>query len=98
MRVEYAHHDYRRLAEDPQYTHGFGPEVVRAYRKRIGFLLACVDERDIYQMKSLHFEKLSGNRAHQRSIRLNAQFRLVFEIRMDANGKLIVVIEVVDYH
>ena len=48
--------------------------------------------------RTLHFEKLSGNRSHQRSIRLNKQFRLVFEIRVDADGKLIVVVEVVDYH
>ena len=98
MRVQYANRDYQRLAEDHGYTHGFGPEIVKAYRKRIGFLIACTDERDIHQMKSLHFEKLSGNRSPQRSIRLNKQFRLVFEIRVDADGKLIVVVEVVDYH
>ncbi len=98
MRVAYAHRDYERLAEDRSYTHGFGPELVKAYRKRIGFLSACTDERDIYQLKSLHFEKLSGNRSHQRSIRLNAQFRLVLEIRTDEQGKLIVVVEVIDYH
>jgi toxin HigB-1 len=98
MRVTYAHRDYERLAEDLGYTHGFGPDIVKSYRKRIGFLRACTDERDIYQMKSLHFEKLSGNRSHQRSIRLNQQFRLVFEIQADTDGKLIVVIEVVDYH
>ncbi len=98
MRVEYAHKDYQRLAEDRSYPHGFGPEIVKAYRKRIGFLGACSDERDIYQLKSLHFEKLGGNRSHQGSIRHNDQFRLVVEIRADQQGKLILVVEVIDYH
>ena len=49
-------------------------------------------------MKSLHFEKLKGNRNHQRSLRLNKQWRLILEIQQSTDGKLVVVISIEDYH
>jgi proteic killer suppression protein len=39
-----------------------------------------MDERDLYAMKSLHYEKLKGQRSHERSLRLNIQFRLIVEL------------------
>lgn len=48
-------------------------------------------------MKSLHYEKLKGKRSHQRSMRLNDQFRLIVEIE-EANGRTVVVISIEDYH
>ncbi len=52
----------------------------------------------LYPIKSLHFEKLSGDREGQRSIRLNKQFRLVFTIHKTGDGSLAWIIEGVDYH
>lgn len=49
-------------------------------------------------MKSLHFEKLKGQRAGQRSIRLNRQWRLIVVIEHDDQGKSIVVLDIEDYH
>ncbi len=48
-------------------------------------------------MKSLHYEKLRGDREGQHSMRLNDQWRLVLRIEV-AVGKTAVIIEVVDYH
>ncbi len=98
MRVTFRNADLERLECDPAFTAGFGPDVVKVFRKRIGFLRQSVDERDLYAMKSLHFEKLQGDRRHQRSIRLNDQYRLILAFETDEHGKLVVVIEVVDYH
>jgi proteic killer suppression protein len=48
-------------------------------------------------MKSWRFEKLSGRRAGQHSIRLNDQFRLV--VRLESTPlKTVVIVEIVDYH
>jgi len=49
-------------------------------------------------MKSLHFEKLKGNRDHQRSMRLNDKWRLVIEIRPSQPKNVVVVVGVEDYH
>ena len=48
-------------------------------------------------MKSMHFEKLKGSRSHQRSIRLNKQFRLILEIEVEKR-KVAVIIAIEDYH
>jgi len=62
------------------------------------FIRAAADERDFYAMKSLHFEKLKGARDHQRSVRLNDQWRLVLEFEGKGQTKVVVVKEIEDYH
>lgn len=61
-------------------------------------LIAAADERDLYAMKSLHYEKLKGKRAHQRSIKLNDQWRLVMRTESGDDGRVIILIEIIDYH
>jgi len=38
---------------------------------------------DLYAFKSLHFEKLSGDRSGQRSLRLNRQWRLIVTVDVE---------------
>jgi len=57
-----------------------------------------MDEREFYALKSLHFEKLKGDRAHQRSMRLNSQWRLILEFEEDSDGKIAVIVSIEDYH
>ena len=59
---------------------------------------AAAHENDLRSLKSLHFEKLRGERKGQYSIRLNAQFRLVFEIEQGEQGNILVILGVEDYH
>ena len=87
-----------RLETDPRYTAGFSQVVVRAYRKCMQVIRSAPDERVFYGMKSLHFEKLQGKRSHQRSIRLNDQWRLIIEFEGKAPGKIVVVVSIEDYH
>lgn len=98
MEVEFDDEDLDRLETDAQFTAGQSQEVVRAYRKRMQQIRAFLDERDFYAVKSLHFEKLRGNREGQHSIRLNLQWRLILEIRGGHPCKVIGIIEIVDYH
>lgn len=99
MDVRFADDRLRRLETDPTFrAREFGDDVVRSYRKKLQFIRAATDERDLYEMKSLHFEKLKGDRAHQRSVRLNKQWRLILELEADAGGKVVVVMSIEDYH
>ncbi len=99
MRVEFEDDDLRRLYTDPGFRiRQFGPDVTAAFRKRMAVLVAAKDERDLYALKSLHFEKLSGDRLGQRSIRLNKQWRLIFRMEEDEGGRLVIVVEITDYH
>jgi len=99
MEVRFADDRLQRLESDPSLrAKEFGDDVVRSFRKKLQFIRAAVDERDLYQMKSLHFEKLKGDRAHQRSVRLNKQWRLILELAEEAGGKVVVVVSIEDYH
>jgi proteic killer suppression protein len=98
MDVEFADDDYDRLETDATFDAGRPPGVVKAYRFRMQGIRAARDERDFYAMKSWHYEKLKGNRQHQRSIRLNDQFRLVLELVGEGSEKKTRVIGIEDYH
>jgi proteic killer suppression protein len=76
---------------------GFSGELIRVYRKRMQLIRAAADERDFYALRSLHYEKLKGDRKHQRSMRLNAQFRLILQLEEDG-GRTVVIVSIEDYH
>jgi proteic killer suppression protein len=75
-----------------------GNALLRSFLQKVQLLADAESEVDLYAIKSLHFEKLSGDREGQRSIRLNRQFPLVFTIHKAPGGDLAWIIEVVDYH
>jgi proteic killer suppression protein len=83
---------------DSDYDGGFGRDAGRAFRRVIQFVRDAQDERDFYAWKSLHFEKLKGSRKHQRSMRLNDQFRLIIQVDVANDGHVIVVEAIEDYH
>jgi proteic killer suppression protein len=87
-----------RLETDAKYDAGFPAEIVKAFRSRMQIIRAAVDERVFYQLKSLRFEKLKGNRSNQHSMRLNDQWRLITELEGEAPKKCVVVVSIEDYH
>lgn len=72
--------------------------VIHSARKKLNVIRAAPDERTLRNWKSLHYEKLSGARADQRSIRLNDQWRMVFQLDTDNSRSRIIVISIEDYH
>jgi toxin HigB-1 len=98
VQIEYRNSDLDRLETDRGFTGGFGTDVVKAFRKRIQAIRAAVDERDLRAVRGNNFEKLKGNRAHQYSMRLNDQFRLIMEVKKSTPKNIVVVIDIEDYH
>ena len=98
MDVRFRSKDYQRLESDAKWSCGFDAAIAKAYRNRLNFIRGAVDERDLYAMKSWHVEKLKGARDHQYSVRLNDQWRLIFELEGSAPNKTIVIIQIEDYH
>ena len=64
-----------------------------AYR-RLVFLDNAAALKDLKEWRSLHLEKLKGDRAGQFSIRINDQYRICFKW-IDNNAHEV---EIVDYH
>jgi proteic killer suppression protein len=80
--------------DDPAYSES----VTERFRNRVNLIRSALDERDFRALKSLHLEKLKGNRSHQRSMRLNDQFRLILEYEGEAPNKTVVIVDIEDYH
>jgi len=98
MLFRHADKALQRLDEDPDYSAGLADNLVRAFRLRMQAIRAATHENDLRALKSLHFEKLKGERKHQYSMRLNAQFRLIFEIEKEEQGNILVILGIEDYH
>lgn len=98
MEIEFKSRDLDRLETDSSFTAGFTVDVVRAFRKRIQAIRAANDERDLYAVRGNRFEKLKGARAHQYSLRLNDQWRLIVQIKNAEPKNIILVESIEDYH
>jgi len=98
MEVRFDDPSLDRLEVDAGFTKGMDAAIVKAFRKRMQMIRSAVDERDLYSVKSLRFEKLKGKRSRERSMRLNDQWRLILEIQGDAPSKVVVVKGIEDYH
>lgn len=98
MKFRFADDDLAKLYFDVGFSGGHGRDVVRAFRKVMQLIHQALDERDLYAFKALRFEKLKGNRSHQRSMRLNSQWRLILEIEKSDPKNVVVIISIEDYH
>ena len=98
MEVEFADDDLDKLETDASFNDGHSDAIVRAFRKRLQFIRAALDERAFYPMRSLNFGKLKGSRSHQYSMRLNDQWRLILEIKKGSPKNTIVIVGIEDYH
>lgn len=98
MDVDFEDTSLKRLETDPGFTACYDAVIVKAFRKRMQLIRAAVDERAFYALKSLHFEKLKGDRDGQSSMRLNDQWRLLLRVQQNEDGKKVVVISIIDYH
>lgn len=100
LRFEFKSKKLLLLYTEEKGAHKYKPEVIDAFFDVMSIIDAASSEADLYALKSLHFEKLEGNRGKlgQRSLRLNDQFRLILTIKKDKSGKYLLIIDIEDYH
>lgn len=98
MEVEFADANLERLEVDPKFSAGFASAIVRGFRKAMQAIRAAHDERDLHASRGLGFEKLKGRRAHQCSLRLNKQWRLIVQLQDEGSPKKVRIIGIEDYH
>ena len=65
--------------------------VIKSARRKLTVLRAAIDDRSLRNWKSLHYEKLRGDRDGLRSIRLNNQYRMVFELNEETNPQTVAI-------
>lgn len=98
MEVTFADATLDELEVNENCKSRFDKQLLRAYRKLMRFIRDATDERDLRAWPGKHFEKLQGDRSHQYSMRIDSQWRLVFEITPRSPKNIIHVVSIEDYH
>lgn len=73
------------------------PEVIDSYRRKVIQLKAAPDERTLRNIKGLHFEKLKRSE-HERSIRLNKQWRAIMTIDESTTPQRLTIIDINNHY
>jgi toxin HigB-1 len=98
MKVEFADDDLARICTDQAHKLGLPVTVIRMARFRLIQLGAARDERDLRNLKGLHYKKGKGERDGTRSIRINDQYRIVFTLSEAETPPIIRVTKIGDTH
>lgn len=69
----------------------YSGKLLRAFAEAVDDIDAALDRRDLYGL-GFKREKLRGKLAHQSSLRLNRQMRLIIEFEEDSRGELVAII------
>ncbi len=73
---------------------GFPSDLVKVARRKLGYLNAAADLRDLRLPPGNRLEALSDDRRGQHSIRINDQFRICFKWTPEGPTD----VEITDYH
>lgn len=101
MKVYFNNKYLEELAvNEPKGKRKYSSEVVTMYRKKLVILGNVRNSNELRAFKSLHFERLQGDKLGLYSIRINEKFRLEFLINkeMDIVVEEIIIIEVLSNH
>ncbi len=98
MRIVFADERLARICTDEAHKLGLPIAIIKMARRRLVQLEAATDERDLRNLVSLHFKKLSGEYEGQRSIRVNDQYRIHFRLDEDETPPIIRITFIGDPH
>lgn len=89
----------RQLYEDGKCKdkkHRYQPDIVRRYQKAIRFLLAASSIEALWQIKSLKYEVLTGDKAGRSSVRVNDQYRIELTVSQTEEEPILTICNVIE--
>lgn len=76
--------------------HRFQPQIISVYRRRIQMLKDAPRPETLYQINSLNFEALKGDKAGLFSVRVNNQYRIEFALSNETGNPLLTICNIVE--
>ena len=93
MEVEFRTNSMKSCYDDPRRAvRTWGKQIGERYVRVVSLVMAVRDLQDLYDVPSIRFHPLKGDRKGEYSLRLNVQWRLIVE--HDEARKTIIVKEV----
>lgn len=71
-------------------------DVIKQFKKKTQLLISISSLQELSMFKSLNFEALKGNLKGQFSIRLNKQYRLIFESIEEIKEEIVIEIVLIN--
>ncbi|MCX5657658.1 MAG: type II toxin-antitoxin system RelE/ParE family toxin [Candidatus Omnitrophica bacterium] len=100
MLIDFSDKKLRLLYTQFQGAEDYPTGIAEAFVEKVQIIYNAKDERDLYALKSLHYEKLSGKRGKlgERSIKLNNQWRVIIKPQVNKVGKLMLIISITNHY
>ncbi len=76
--------------------HRFQPDIVKRYINRIDILKNNKTIEALYNIKSLHYEVLKGDKVGISSIRVNDQYRIEFTVSEDESETMVYICNILE--
>ncbi len=74
-------------------SHRYQPDIVKRYVRVVNILDSVEKPIDLFRYQSLHYEKLTGDKAGLESVRVNDQYRIEFKSSFDGGITICNIIE-----
>ncbi len=78
--------------------HRYQPDIVKRYIRVVNILDSVEKVTDLYRYRSLHYEKLIGDKAGLESVRVNDQYRIEFKSSADNDITICNLIELSNHY
>ena len=72
----------------------FSKDIIKQFKKKAQILTAITRVEELKEFRGLNFEYLKGDRKGECSIRLNEQYRLLFEQKSDKTISVLLINEI----
>ena len=76
--------------------HRFQPDIVKRYKRRIDYLKQAGNIEELFLLKSLNYEVLSGDKKGISSIRVNDQYRIEFTVEVTDEEPIITICKIIE--
>lgn len=94
FKTEYLSYLYTTPLDEIKGKHAFPKDIIKQYKKKIQLLISISSLSQLKQFGGLNFEFLKGDRKGECSIRLNKQFRLIFEQKSEKEISILLINEI----
>lgn len=74
----------------------FQPDIVRRYQKAISFLIAASSIEALWQIRSLNYEVLKGDKVGRSSVRVNDQYRIEFSVTQTEEEPILTICNILE--
>lgn len=76
--------------------HRYQPQIIRKYIDVINLMKFQSNPLDLMKYKSLHYERLAGNKQGLSSVRVNDQYRIEFEEKVVGDNLMATICNIID--